>query len=108
VKQATYIGKPVRRLEDRALLTGAGRFAADLHFPVMLEAAFVRSPHAHARIRKIDTRAARSHPDVHAVLTLADLAPLLSRERLPLGFRTDELPPGITFFVFALDVVVFV
>src|SRR5205807_4425926 len=91
----------------RALLTGAGHFAADLRFPDMLEAAFVRSPHPHARIRRIDTREARAHPNVEAVFTLADLAPLLSRERLPLGFRSDELPPDITPFVLARDEVAF-
>ena len=107
MKETTYIGKPVRRIEDRALLTGAGRFVADLRFPEMLEAAFVRSPHAHARMRGIDTREARAHPNVHAVFTLADLAPLLSRERLPLGFRTDELPPDITPLVLARDEVAF-
>ena len=89
------------------MLTGGGRFAADLRFPDMLEAAFVRSPHAHARIRGIDTGKARAHPNVQAVFTLADFAPLLSSERLPLGFRTDELPPDITPFVLARDEVAF-
>jgi carbon-monoxide dehydrogenase large subunit len=108
VSETAYIGKSIGRLEDRPLLTGGGRFVGDLRFPDMLEAAFVRSPHAHARIRGIDTRAAQSHPQVQAVLTLADLAPLLSQERLPLGFRTDELPPDITPFALARDEVVFV
>src|SRR6266481_6041963 len=74
-----YIGQSIKRLEDRPLLTGAGRFVADLQFSGMLEAAFVRSPHAHAAIRGIDTSGARRYPGVHAVLTLADLAPLLSQ-----------------------------
>ena len=68
----------------------------------------MRSPHPHARIAGIDARAARAHPQVHAVLTLADLSPFLSQERLPLGFRTDELPPDITPFVLARDEVAFV
>jgi aerobic carbon-monoxide dehydrogenase large subunit len=108
VNETTVIGKSIGRIEDRPLLTGAGRFVGDLRFPGMLEAAFVRSPHAHARIAGIDTRAARAHPQVHAVLTLADLSPFLSQERLPLGFRTDELPPDITPFVLARDEVAFV
>jgi carbon-monoxide dehydrogenase large subunit len=108
VNETAYIGKSIRRLEDRPLLTGAGRFVDDLRFPGMLEAAFVRSPHAHARIRGIDTRAAKAHPQVTAVLTLADLSPLLSQERLPLGFRTVELPPDITPFALARDEVAFV
>src|ERR1700738_1454203 len=73
----------------------------------MLEAAFVRSPHAHARIRGIDTGKARAHPNVQAVFTLADFAPLLSSERLPLGFRAADLPPDITPFVLARDEVAF-
>jgi len=59
---AKYIGRPVARIEDRPLLTGGGRFLDDLHFADTLEAAFVRSPHAHAAIRGIDTAAARAHP----------------------------------------------
>jgi carbon-monoxide dehydrogenase large subunit len=108
VQETKYVGQPVKRIEDRPLLTGTGRFVADLRFPDMLEAAFVRSPHAHAAIRSIDVSAARRHPGVHAVLTLADLAPLLSSERLPLQFRTAQLPPDITPLVLAKDEVSFV
>jgi carbon-monoxide dehydrogenase large subunit len=103
-----YVGQPVRRIEDRPLLTGGGKFLDDLRFPDMLEAAFVRSPHAHASIRAIDASAARAHPGVHAVLTLADLRPLLTSERLPLQFRTAQLPPDITPLVLADDEVAFV
>ena len=105
---ARYIGKPLKRIEDLPLLQGRGRFVDDLQFPDMLHAAFVRSPHAHALIRGIDTSAAPRAPGVHAVLTLADLAPLLSQERLPLQFRTAQLPPDITPFVLAKDEVAFV
>jgi aerobic carbon-monoxide dehydrogenase large subunit len=108
VSERKYIGKAIGRVEDRPLLTGRGRFAADLKFPDMLEAAFVRSPHAHARIRGIDTSAARAQAQVHTVLTLADLLPLLTQERLPLQFRTDALPPDITPRVLARDEVAFV
>jgi carbon-monoxide dehydrogenase large subunit len=102
------IGSPIKRIEDRPLLTGTGRFLDDLRFPGTLEAAFVRSPHAHAAIRGIDAGAAREMPGVHAVLTLADLMPLVSEERLPLQFRTAQLPPDITPFVLAKDEVAFV
>ncbi len=102
------IGHSVKRLEDRPLLTGAGRFVADLRVPGMLEAAFVRSPHAHAAIRAIDTGAARRSAGVHAVLTLADLAPLLAQEHLPLQFRTQQLPADVTPLVLAKDEVAFV
>src|SRR3979490_2831470 len=107
-QEAKYVGQSVKRIEDRPLLTGAGRFVADLRFPDMLEAAFVRRPHAHAGIRGSGVPAAGQHPGVHAVLTLTDLAPLLSSERLPLQFRTAQLPPDITPLVLAKDEVSFV
>ncbi len=78
-------GQPVRRIEDPALLKGAARFADDIHLPGMLDAAFVRSPFAHARVGTIDTSAAKSMPGVHAVYTMKDLAPLLSADRLAVG-----------------------
>ena len=108
VSDRKSIGRSVKRLEDRPLLMGKGRFVADLEFPDMLEAAFVRSPHAHAAIRSIDTRTAQRCTGVHAVLTLAELAPHLAQERLPLQFRTAKLPPDITPFVLAKDEVAFV
>src|SRR5436190_14536679 len=108
MQNAKYIGQAIKRIEDRPLLTGAGRFVGDLKFSDMLEAAFVRSPHAHAVIRGIDTSAARRHPGVHAVYTLADLLPLLTQDRLPLQFRTAQLPPDITPLVLARDEVSFV
>jgi aerobic carbon-monoxide dehydrogenase large subunit len=108
VQDVKYIGHSVKRLEDHPLLTGTGRFVADLRFPDTLEAAFVRSPHAHAAMRGIDTSAARRCPGVHAVLTLADLLPLLAQVRLPLQFRTAQLPADITPLVLAKDEVAFV
>jgi aerobic carbon-monoxide dehydrogenase large subunit len=66
------IGQPLTRKEDLRLLTGKGRYAADQIMPNMAHAAMLRSPHAHARIRKIDTAAAKKSPGVIAVLTGAD------------------------------------
>src|SRR5204863_523789 len=57
----------------RRLLTGRGRYVDDVHVEGLLHAAIVRSPHAHARIRAIDARAARRLPGVVAVLTARDL-----------------------------------
>jgi carbon-monoxide dehydrogenase large subunit len=68
------IGKPLRRKEDLRLLTGQGRYSDDVSLPGQAYAAFARSPHAHARIRAIDTAAARAMPGVLAVLTGADAA----------------------------------
>ena len=78
-------GQPVRRIEDPALLTGAGRYADDIHFPGMLQAAFVRSAFAHAFIKGINATAARAIPGVRAVLTMNDLAPHMTSDRLSVG-----------------------
>ena len=106
--QKNAVGRRVLRIEDGPLVRGGGRFVDDLKFPGTLEAAFVRSPHAHAAIGGIDSSAARRLPGVHAVLTLADLAPLLTQERLPLQFRTDQLPQDVAPIVLAKDEVAFV
>ncbi|HEX3175446.1 MAG TPA: xanthine dehydrogenase family protein molybdopterin-binding subunit [Methylomirabilota bacterium] len=68
------IGQSVRRVEDPRLVQGLGRFGDDIRVPRALHAVLVRSPHAHARIRRIDAEAARSTPGVVAVLTAAELA----------------------------------
>lgn len=69
----SYIGKTVPRPDSRRLVEGRGRFVDDLQLPRMVHAAFVRSPHAHARIAAIDVAAAKAHPGVVAVFTGADL-----------------------------------
>ncbi len=66
------IGQPVRRKEDERLLTGRGRFSDDFTLPGQAYAAIVRSPHPHARIIGIDTRAALALPGVLGVLTGED------------------------------------
>jgi aerobic carbon-monoxide dehydrogenase large subunit len=58
------IGEPVRRREDVRLLTGMGRYADDIRLDRLVHAAFVRSPHAHARLRRVDVAAARPVPGV--------------------------------------------
>src|ERR1700761_5918613 len=68
------IGAPVRRREDLRLVRGAGRYTADENLPDQAYAVMLRSPHAHARIRSIDTAAAKAVPGVLAVLTGADVA----------------------------------
>src|SRR5438105_605861 len=66
-------GKSIKRREDPRFITGRGQYVDDLKLPGMTYAAFVRSPHAHARIRKIDTAAAKRHPGVGAVFTGKDM-----------------------------------
>src|SRR5947209_11840823 len=66
------IGSPVRRKEDLRLVAGQGCYSDDVNLPNQAFAVMVRSPHAHARIRAIDTAAARAMLGVLAVLTAAD------------------------------------
>src|ERR1700689_146108 len=66
------IGQSVLRREDPRLLRGQGRYFDDLKLADQLFAAIVRSPHAHADIRGVDTGAAVKMPGVHAVLTGAE------------------------------------
>ena len=81
------IGRSVRRIEDRPLLTGAGRFAADVAFSHMLHMRVVRSPVAFGRLTGIRTEATRAYPGCAAVWTSADIAdiPLI-------GFRLTAVP----------------
>jgi aerobic carbon-monoxide dehydrogenase large subunit len=76
------IGARLPRLEDQPLLIGKGRFIDDIASPGVLHAAFVRSPHPHAAIRRIDGHDALALPGVHAVLALDDLAPVLAQRRM--------------------------
>jgi aerobic carbon-monoxide dehydrogenase large subunit len=66
------IGQPVPRFEDPRLIQGGGRYVADMVFPGTVFGYVLRSPHAHARIRKIDTSKAKAAPGVLAVITGAD------------------------------------
>ena len=83
-----WMGAAVKRVEDPRLLRGGGRYLDDLSLPGMLHAAFVRSPHGHARIAAVETAAALAVPGVAAALCGKDLgavAPLAPRLDAP-GF----------------------
>ncbi len=69
-------GAPITRQEDHRFLTGTGTYIDDIDLPDMLHAAILRSPHAHARIRSIDTSQASRLDGVQAVLTYNDLGSL--------------------------------
>ena len=71
----SYIGRSVPRPNLTRLTQGRASFVSDLQLPRMVQAAFLRSPHAHATILAIDVAAARAMPGVVAVLTGPDLAP---------------------------------
>jgi aerobic carbon-monoxide dehydrogenase large subunit len=68
-----WIGAALPRKEDRRMLLGRGRFVGDLTRPGLLHAAFVRSPHAHARVNKIDGTAASQAPGVERLFTAESL-----------------------------------
>ena len=72
---ARYVGQRIKRTEDPPLLMGRAHFMGDLRVPGLRAVAFLRSPHAHARIVAIDARAALAIPGVEVVVTGADLAP---------------------------------
>ncbi len=87
---AKYFGASVPRKEDPRFLRGEGRYVGDIKLPAMLYAAFVRSPHAHARILGIRTDAARRLRGVAHVFTFADLERWM--KPLPLF---GAIPPGL-------------
>ena len=89
----SLVGASVSRVEDARLLTGRGRFVADVLVPGAVEAAFVRSPLAHARIRSLDTTAALALPGVLAVYNADDLDPATQPHGFaaaPEGFLTTS------------------
>ena len=67
-------GEPVRRREDARLIIGKGRYLDDIGSPATVHAAFVRSPHAHARITDIDVEGALEVEGLVAIYTYEDLA----------------------------------
>ena len=97
------IGRPVRRAEDRRLITGRGCYSDDVTLPRQAYAAFVRSPHAHALIQRIDVRDAQAMPGVLAVLTGAEAAELAGIPHRPVPTNPHEVPlrsrDGSAFFV---------
>ena len=70
----TGIGAPVRRKEDQRFITGKGQYTDDINRPGQTYGVFVRSPHAHANIRRIDASAAKRKPGCLAVFTGEDVA----------------------------------
>src|SRR6201993_3629674 len=96
------IGQPVKRKEDARFLTGRGRYVADIDLARQAHAAFLFSPHAHARIGTVDKSAAEHAPGVYAVLSGEDWAAdglgtldpeVMAEDRGgPTGFRTKRPP----------------
>src|SRR6202795_2285062 len=90
------IGAPIRRVEDHRLLTGRGRYVADLVLPGMLHAAFLRSLHAHARILSVHRATAQALAGVAAIATWNDLRdharPIRAASRMT-GYHATDFPP---------------
>ena len=84
----TYVGAPIRRREDVRFITGNGQYLDDIRVPGQLHAAILRSPHAHARVRGINTASALSLDGVVAIFTYADMAELAK----PIPMRVFPLP----------------
>jgi carbon-monoxide dehydrogenase large subunit len=84
---AKLMGASIKRREDPRFITGKGNYTDDLKLPGMTYAAFVRSPHAHAGIRKIDTSKAAKYPGVVAVFTGKDMTGVNS---LPCGWDLNK------------------
>src|SRR5664279_2002245 len=83
---AKFVGRSVPRLEDRPLLLGQGRFAADISFPGQWHMRVVRSTVAHGKIKSINAATALKLPGVHAVWSAADVAHIP-----PIPFRLTGL-----------------
>ncbi|MBS0274471.1 MAG: xanthine dehydrogenase family protein molybdopterin-binding subunit [Proteobacteria bacterium] len=104
-------GQSVRRTEDIRFVTGHGQYTDDLHFPNETQVVFARSPHAHAKIKSIDTSAAKSAPGVVAVLTIAELEAAGAKPmatKTPVKARDGSFPKGVAKNFLARDQVTFV
>jgi carbon-monoxide dehydrogenase large subunit len=88
-----FTGQRIERREDDRLLRGRGAFAGAIQRAGMVHAVFVRSPHAHARIRSIDTTAAAAYPGVVAVFTGADIAAAMTGPMVLVGPPALKVAP---------------
>jgi aerobic carbon-monoxide dehydrogenase large subunit len=105
------IGQSVRRTEDIRFVTGHGQYTDDIRFAGETRAAFLRSPHGHARVLSIDTGAAKEAPGVVAVLTQAELEAAGARgmeSKTPVKGRDGSFPKGVAKPFLAKDQVTFV
>ena len=100
---AKWFGAAVKRKEDPALLRGEGRYIDDIHLHAMLHAAFVRSPHPHARITGVDKTRALALPGVHLILAFDDLPATLRAQRLPLFVPHPDIKQPILPYSLAKD-----
>ncbi|MBM2809791.1 MAG: Ald Xan dh protein [Chloroflexi bacterium] len=97
IPRQSWLGKSVLRKEDSRFLTGRGQYADDLRIPGLLEAAMLRSPYAHALIKRIDYSRALEIPGVYGVITGAD-----AMEHLKPG-TAWTYPAGGSWYYMATD-----
>ncbi|HZU66523.1 MAG TPA: molybdopterin cofactor-binding domain-containing protein [Ktedonobacteraceae bacterium] len=90
---AAMLGSPIKRREDPRLITGQATYVDDIKLPGMLHMAVLRSPYGHARIKGINTEAARNQPGVVAVYTAEDLKGAVGdiAVAVPLGKMTEGM-----------------
>ena len=105
---AELIGRRMLRVEDGLLLVGRGRFVDDIRLPNMLHASFLRSPHAHAKLMRVDVETARGMPGVRAVFAYDDLRERLTVDRIPLGLPSGAVRFAVDPFVLARDELTYV
>ena len=91
--QVKLVGTSVKRIEDPRFLRGAASYVEGMQLPRMLHIAYVRSPHAHARIKRVDPSRAGALPGVRRVFTGAELEGVL--EPLGVPFSPEVLPPEV-------------
>ena len=104
-----YVGQPLERVEDAALLTGRGRYADDVAVRAgTLHGAILRSPHAHAEIVSIDTSAALERPGVVAILTGEDIQKLTDPFIMVLKLPLDQWSLAVDLVRFMGESVVLV
>ena len=91
---SSYIGRPLKRAEDPKLITGRGSYVDDLKLPGLAHLVFLRSPHAHARVKSVRVETARRVPGVIGVFTAKDLGPLrqIPYLRLLPGMKPPRFP----------------
>jgi carbon-monoxide dehydrogenase large subunit len=105
---AKHFGARITRLEDPALLVGQGQFVDDLTLPGLLHAAFVRSPHAHARIRTIESATACAMPGVAAVFVADDMPARIATGQIPMLVPNPAIRTPRTQIALARDEVCYV
>src|SRR5262245_53365339 len=91
------LGLPIKRGEDPRLVSGSGAYLEDIVLPGLLHLAFARSPHAHARIGRIDVSAAGGLPGVVAIASAGDVDAAFPDDlpgEWPSDFDIDHRPPN--------------